>query len=295
MIKKNLFYNKQTTDSYTTTKTISSSTNFYPCSYSLKDGPSCNIPLGKALTLYMPVYVSNTINSKLLTGIDPYRNTNNTITVYAQTMCSQYATINFYGILSSGNYGKIGSAKYDYATNKWKKSTDTSVTVTKIDDLGLPLNYSSSIKYKDTTYSTGIRAYAALYSAVNLTANTTIPSAPTNILSTKTTAVIPYTENPNIQVGQTLPNLQSVLFKDNDYADEVKYIVLYAANCLDPDGASLGATCNLKIANGRAIYTNTCLNGTSLPNGSYFGTTEVPKPTSVTVSVNFSGNKTCMM
>lgn len=275
-----------------TTSAISSSTTFYSCTYTWANGPSCDLPLGQALTVYMPVYVNSTIDSKLLQTFDSYRNNNNTITVYPISMCSQYATINFYGISSSGTYTKIGTAKYDYATNKWKKSSDNS-NVTKIDELGFALNI-SNVTYNSKNYKKGISAYAALYSAVNLTEKASEKPSITNIniLSTSTTGKVSTSaEKPNILVGGTLPDLSGVLFKGNNYADEVKYIVLYAANCLDEEGTETGATCSLKIGNGRALYTNSCLNGTSF--SGTFGSTTVPVASSVSVTTNFTGNKTC--
>lgn len=207
-----------------------------------------------------------------------------------------YVNVNFYGLSSSGVFTLLKSVKFNYNKGVWPcVSSGLSYctgNASNLSGLQVPLTTgTSSITYDGTTYKKGLSAYAALFAGAG-NDDLGTPNVPNQFISTTTSnKITPSTTNLHITKSSALPDLSSkVTLSDGTFATQVNYVLVYAANCLDPDGTTSGATCSLTTTDGRAVYSNTCLNGTSAP--SAFGSTSIPAASSVTVK-NSSYNTPC--
>lgn len=174
--------------------------------------------------------------------------------------CGDVVEINFWGLNSNGNFVNLTESAqptFTNSTGEWKTSGGT--VVKTFNSLGVyipPIN--SSITVKGTTYAMGIKPYRAQWVGGTPPA-TDIPGgmvAETTVCSTNMDT------SRDIALDGSLPDITNAI---TNYATEANYIILYAANCIDPTGATLGSTCSLSTANGGATYSNTCLPGTGNP------------------------------
>ena len=190
--------------------------------------------------------------------------------------------MHFYGIDEDGNYGSVGTAKFYYEEENWGNSSGT--IKTNFAGLGITNSFTDSVTINGTTYSKGLSAYRAAWVGGE-------PSTqPTDMIITETTGIVSPDDNPyDIFVtggANTLPNITAELFSDTGSAKNVYYVLLYAANCVDPQGTVNHATCELTITpNGGAYYKNQCLSGYEIEN---MGTDTLPTTaiTPVVVDIN---------
>lgn len=174
--------------------------------------------------------------------------------------CGDVVNINFWGLSNNGSLVNLsGSTKptFTNSSRQWKTSGGTAVDKFKSLGVSVP-TISSSITVKGTTYKNGIKPYRAQW--VGGTPPTT--SIPDGIVAESTVCSTYMDTSRDIALDGSLPNITNAI---ENYATEANYIILYAANCIDPNGAESGSTCSLSTANGGATYSNTCLSGTGNP------------------------------
>lgn len=172
--------------------------------------------------------------------------------------CGDVVNINFWGLNSNGSLVNLtGSAKptFTNSSGQWKTSGGTVVTTFKSLGVSVP-TISSSITVSGTTYAKGIKPYRAQWVGGTPTV------IPDGMVATSSVCSTNMDTSRDIALDGSLPNITDAI---ENYATEANYIILYAANCIDPTGATLGSTCSLSTANGGATYSNTCLPGTGNP------------------------------
>ena len=172
--------------------------------------------------------------------------------------CGDVVNINFWGLNSNGSLVNLtGSAKptFTNSSGQWKTSGGTVVGTFKSLGVSVP-TISSSITVSGTTYAKGIKPYRAQW------VGGTPTDIPDGMVATSSVCSTNMNASRDIALDGSLPNITSAI---ENYATEANYIILYAANCIDPTGATLGSTCSLSTANGGATYSNTCLPGTGNP------------------------------
>lgn len=177
--------------------------------------------------------------------------------------CGDVVNIYFWGLNSNGNFVNLTESANPTFTNsanpkeKWKTSGGT--VVETFNSLGVSIpTISSPITVKGTTYEKGIKPYRAQWVG-GTPPETDIPDG---IVAETTVCSTNMDTSRDIALDGSLPDITNAI---TNYATEANYIILYAANCIDPTGATLGSTCSLSTANGGATYSNTCLPGTGNP------------------------------
>ena len=240
----------------------------FPCSYE-NDTLSCNSIKGISYTWYVYVFVAPRVTGAITGGnLQNFKTTINGTSIYISgkyypMMCSDHIKVHFYGINSLGNYGELTArnnyVKYFYETGDWVNANGA--TSDTFAGLGILSNLTNSATVNGTTYGNGLSAYRAAYIGGAPTSTT----PPDNIIITKTTGIVTPEDRPYdlMVTGDSLPKLPQSLFSNNNGSvKDMYYNLLYAANCLDPDGLESGSTCELEIRpNGRAHYRNQCLPG----------------------------------
>lgn len=172
--------------------------------------------------------------------------------------CGDVVNINFWGLNSNGlleNLTENAKPTFTNSSGQWKTSGGTAVTTFKLLGVSAP-TISSSITVNGTTYAKGIKPYRAQW------VGGTPTSIPDGMVAERTVCSSNMDESRDIALNGSLPNITDEI---DNYATEANYIILYAANCIDPTGTTLGSTCSLSTANGGATYSNTCLPGTENP------------------------------
>lgn len=172
--------------------------------------------------------------------------------------CGDVVNINFWGLSSNGslvNLTGIAKPTFTNSSGQWKTSGGTVVTTFKSLGVSVP-TISSSITVDGTTYAKGIKPYRAQW------VGGTPTDIPDGMVATSSVCSTNMDTSRDIALDGSLPNITDAI---ENYATEANYIILYAANCIDPTGATLGSTCSLSTANGGATYSNTCLPGTGNP------------------------------
>lgn len=172
--------------------------------------------------------------------------------------CGDVVNINFWGLNSNGlleNLTRDAKPTFTNSSGQWKTSGGTAVSTFKLLGVSVP-TISSSITVSGTTYDKGIKPYRAQW------VGGTPTSIPDGMVAESTVCSSNMNASRDIALDGSLPNITNAI---ENYATEANYIILYAANCIDPTGAELGSTCSLSIANGGATYSNTCLTGTGNP------------------------------
>ena len=226
---------------------------------------SCGIPKNGNSNLIAYVFVAPNLLGAMDGGaLNNFSMSGNSITVkYKPAKCSDYVKVHFYGFNGTGTYvdlpGRDKYVKYFYESGKW--ADVNGILVNKFADLGIVHNIINPVTVSDTEYTNGLSAYRAAY--VGGVPESTTPTD--NIVIEKTTGIVESTTNPyDIMVtGISLPTIpENMLYNERGQVKNIYYKLLYAANCLDPDGLESGSTCELEIRpNGRAYYRNQCLPG----------------------------------
>ena len=250
-------------------KTITETTGVrFPCSYE-NETLTCNYIKDSSYTWYVYVFVAPRVTGAITGGnLQNFKTNINGTSIYISgkyypMMCSDHIKVHFYGINSLGNYGELTTrnnyVKYFYETGDWVNANGA--TSDTFAGLGILSNLTNSTTVNGTTYGNGLSAYRAAYIGGAPTSTT----PPDNIIITKTTGIVTPEDRPYdlMVTGDSLPKLpQSLFSNDNGSVKDMYYNLLYAANCLDPDGLESHSTCELEIhPNGRALYKNQCLLG----------------------------------
>ena len=240
----------------------------FPCSYE-NETLTCNYIKDSSYTWYVYVFVAPRVTGAITGGnLQNFETAINGTSIhisgkYYPMMCSDHIKVHFYGINSLGNYGELTArnnyVKYFYETGDWVNANGT--TSDTFAGLGILSNLTNSTTVNGTTYGNGLSAYRAAYIGGAPTSTT----PPDNIIITKTTGIVTPEDRPYdlMVTGDSLPKLpQSLFSNDNGSVKDMYYNLLYAANCLDPDGLESHSTCELEIhPNGRVLYKNQCLLG----------------------------------
>ena len=290
------FSTGDTTTNYTlintgSVKEINDSNTAYTCSYTNSE-LNCNVS-PSTTTLYAYVFVAPNLagavsGGGLLSFSTVATSSKKTVTVsYKSATCSDAATVHFYGIKGDGTYDSVGTAKFYYDTEKWGNSSGT--IKTNFAGLGITNSFTNSVTVNGTRYPKGLSAYRAAWVGGEPR------TQPTDMIITETTGIVSPDDNPyDIFVtggANTLPNISAELFSTAvpGSAKNVYYVLLYAANCVDPQGTVNHSTCELTITpNGGAYYKNQCLSGYEIEN---MGTDTLPTTAITPVVVDI--NNTC--
>lgn len=283
------FANAYVTDAYknissTDNYTISDNSQAFPCSYSDETSLSCPALSSSAETnangrWFVPVYVKKLVGGAIGGGQLKSFNTVSTGTTkkvnvtYYPAQCSDYVNVHFYGFNGLGEYGEIrqssngSTAKYYFeGTTPYWVSHDGR-TAGSFADLGIGSVINKSITVGEepgVTFANGVSGYRATYVGG---AGDNPDVIPANTVITKTTGIVDPSDTAHaydiMVAGDSLPTIPKSQFTDGTgFTKNVYYRLLYAANCLDPDGSESGSTCELEIRpNGRALYKNQCLPG----------------------------------
>ena len=237
---------------------------------------SCNISKDTNLNLIAYVFVAPNLLGAMAGGaLNNFSTSGNYITVkYKPAKCSDYVKVHFYGFNGTGGYvdlpGRDKYVKYFYESGQW--ADVNGAYVNKFADLGIVHNIINPVTVSATEYTNGLSAYRAAY--VGGVPESITPTD--DIVIEKTTGIVESTTNPyDIMVaGISLPTIpENMLYNEHGQVKDIYYKLLYAANCLDPNGAESAATCVLDILpNGRALYKNQCLPGWK---GGNFGDNEL--------------------
>lgn len=270
--------------SSTNNYTISDNSQSFSCSYSDETSLSCPALASSAETnangrWFVPVYVKKLVGGAIGGGQLKSFNTVSTGTTkkvnvtYYPAQCSDYVNVHFYGFSGLGEYGEIrqssngSTAKYYFegATPYWVSHDGR--TAGSFADLGIGSVINKSITVGEepgVTFANGVSGYRATYVGGPALLPTAIPA---NTVITKTTGIVDPSNTAHaydiMVAGDSLPTIPKSQFTDGTgFTKNVYYRLLYAANCLDPDGSESGSTCELEIRpNGRALYKNQCLPG----------------------------------
>lgn len=261
--------------------TISDNSQTLPCSYSDEASLSCPALASYAETnanshLVVPVYVKTNVAGAIEGGdLKSFEtltsSSTKTVSVaYYPAFCSDYVNVHFYGFSSADTYGDIrqgnsgSSAKYYFDDQTWVKHDGTNAT--KFADLGITSVINSSVSDGNQSFANGVSAYRANYVGGPSETPSEIPA---DTVITKTSGIVDTSDTAHaydiMVAGDTLPIIPKSQFaNDVGTAKDIYYRLLYAANCLDPDGSESGSTCTLEILpNGGVLYRNQCLPGQS--------------------------------
>lgn len=172
--------------------------------------------------------------------------------------CGDVVNINFWGLNASGQFVSLtrtAKPTFTNSTRKWKSSSGT--VATTFESLGVSIpTISTSITVDGTRYANGVKPYRGQWVGGEPT------SMPDGIIATSTVCSSNMDSSRDIALNGSLPDITSAI---QNYATEAHYVILYAAECVDPTGATLGSTCSLNVSNGGATYSNACLTGTGNP------------------------------
>ena len=229
---------------------------------------SCDISKDGNYSLIAYVFIAPNVAGAITDGeLNNFSVTSASKTInikYKPAKCSEYVNVHFYGFDGRGGYTEMplsgrGTVKYYYEADSWYVNGNPITNFSGITNVISSIKNAVTVNNK--TYDNGITAYRAAYIG-GAPASTTPPD---NIVIEKTTGIVEQTSNPyDIMItGNSLPTIpENKIYTVNGQVKDIYYRLLYAANCLDPDGSNTGSTCELEILpNGAAVYSNQCLPG----------------------------------